>query len=201
MTLLKKQSLVNNIQTLNTSVISAKDKKINSHYRKQKITFVHRKKRASSWLFFRQDDLVSRWSVEEQLWQSIVQFLRALWHDQHDFLNNQQSEILKNRYLLTVSIKDNVARTFVTSTEFAFFTISQNNAHLSSRCIEFSRKLTTIVKMHNRLFVTMNTKRQFYALTIFEHFKHTNITSQSFRTDIKERRIISLKKLNLEKRK
>ena len=162
---------------MNTSAISAKDKKINSHYRKQEITFVHRKKRAFSWLSSRQDDLVSRWSVEEQFWQSIVEFLCASWHDQHDFLNNQQSEILKNRYLLTVSIRDNVARTFVTSTEFAFFIISQNNAHLSSRCIEFSRKLTTIAEMHNRLFVTINTKRQLYTLTIFKYFKHTDITS------------------------
>ena len=47
----------------------------------------------------------------------------------------------------------------------------------------------------------MNTKRQLYTLTIFKHFKHIDITSQSFRTDIKERRIILLKKLNLEERK
>ena len=112
-----------------------------------------------------------------------------------------KSKILKNRYLFIVSVKSNVASTFVTSTKFAFFIISQNNAQLSSKCIEFSRKSITIVEMHDRLFVTMNTKRQFYTLTIFEHFKHTDITSQSFRADIKERRIILLKKLNLKEEK
>ena len=111
------------------------------------------------------------------------------------FFNNQQSEILKNRYLLIVNVKDNIASTFVTSTEFAFFTILQNNAHLSSRCIEFSRKLTTIAEIHDRLFVTMNINRQLYTLTIFKHFKHIDITLRLFRTNIKERRIISLKKI------
>ena len=115
------------------------------------------------------------------------------------FLIISKSEILKNRYLLTVSSRDNVASTIVTSTEFAFFIISQNNAQLSRRCIEFNRKSTTIAEMHDRLFVTTNTKRQLYALTIFERFEHTDITSQSFRANIKERRIISLKKLNLER--
>ena len=110
-----------------------------------------------------------------------------------------KSEILKNRYLLTVSSKDNVASTIVTSIKFAFFTISQNNAQLSSRCIEFNRKSTTIAEMHDRLFVTTNTKRQLYALTILERSEHTDITSQSFRVNIKERRIILLKKLNLER--
>ena len=120
-------------------------------------------------------------------------------HDQHDSLNNQQSEILRNRYLLTVSVRSNVASTFVTSIKFAFFIILQNNAQLLSKCIEFSKKSTTIAEMHNRLFVTTNTKKQFYTLTIFEHFKHINITSQLFKTNIKERRIILLKKLNLER--
>ena len=116
------------------------------------------------------------------------------------FLIISKSEILKNRYLLTVSSRRNVARTIVTSTKFAFFTISQNNAQLLSRCIEFSRKSTTIAEMHDRLFVTTNTKRQLYALTIFERSEHTDITSQSFRANIKERRIISLEKLDLEKK-
>ena len=115
------------------------------------------------------------------------------------FLIISKSEILKNRYLLTVSSRDNVASTIVTSTEFAFFIIIQNNAQLSSRCIEFNRKSTTIAEMHDRLFVTTNTKRQLYALTIFKHSEHTDITSQSFKANIKERRIISLKKLNLER--
>ena len=87
-----------------------------------------------------------------------------------------KSEILKNRYLLTVNVRNNVASALVTSTEFAFFTTFQHNAQLSNRCIEFSRKSTTIVEIHDRLFVTTNTKRQLYTLTIFEHFKHIDIT-------------------------
>ena len=116
------------------------------------------------------------------------------------FLIISKSEILKNRYLLTVSSRRNVASAIVTSTEFAFFTISQNNAQLLSRCIEFNRKLTTIAEMHDRLFVTTNTKRQLYALTIFKRSEHTDITSQSFRANIKERRIVSLKELDLERK-
>ena len=75
-------------------------------------------------------------------------------------LFNQQSEILKNRYLLTVSVKSNVVSALVTSTEFAFFIILQNNAYLSSRCIEFNKKLTIIAEIHDRLFMTTNTKRR-----------------------------------------
>ena len=69
-----------------------------------------------------------------------------------------------------------------------------------NRCIEFSRKLTTIAEIHDRLFVMTNIKRQLYTLTIFEYFKYTNITSQSFKTIVKERRIILLKKLNLKRK-
>ena len=116
------------------------------------------------------------------------------------FLIISKSEILKNRYFLTVNIRNNIASTLVTSTEFAIFTILQNNAYLSSRCIKFNRKLTTIAEIHDKLFVTTNTKRQFYTLTILKYFKHIDITSQLFKAIIKERRIILLRKLNLEEK-